>query len=118
MEAMTFSTGASFPSGAICFQNACVDGSLLYIAALIAILISFFTSYSVVLFVFATSLMMIFNILPPMSYSYYLSLIFIVISHLYCRSPTIFVDGINKFPVKKESSLFTANFRDLWCNLL
>lgn len=107
---MTFSTGDSFPSGAICFQNACADGSLLCIAALIAILISFFTSCSVVLFAFATSLMMFFNILPLMSYSNRLSLIVIVMSHLYCRSPAIFVDGINKFPVKKESSLFRRTF--------
>ena len=118
MEAMTFSTGGSFLSGAICFQNDCADGSLLCIAALIASLISFFTSCSVVPYAFATSLMMFFNIILPMSYSNCLSLTVIVISHLHCRSPTIFVDGRNKFTVKKESSLFTANFRDLWCNLL
>ena len=33
-EAMTFSTGGSFPSGAICFHNACAVGSVLFIAAL------------------------------------------------------------------------------------
>ena len=115
---MTFSTGGSFPSGAICFQNACAVESVLFIAALIATLISFLTSCSLIPCAFATSLIMFFNILPPMSCGDCLSLTVIVIPQPICRSPAILVESIIFFSSKKESPLIKANFRDLWCDLL
>lgn len=74
-----------------------------FIAALIATLISFLTSCSLIPCAFATSLIMFFIPFPPMSYGEYLSLTVIVIPQPICRSPAILVESINFSHQKKKA---------------